>query len=282
VPKTTSREPVKKEWRGDEAHMLPAQKVEPYRLWFEFLKLAHGDPDISINKKFYRSWGTVQGEDFSEWWSGHWRTLFAVDIGVRVVDSEHDLAHRSDSDLLVRIPLYQDRARTLRQLSELLESHGAGVRLADMTQGQFHLSVGVSEDGHPIHPSTRFLRNLPKVRLLMHLYRFWLEGQGLDERTRLEQTAIKYFSWADSWNRKVRERNWKRPLIEIPPAISEYVTFLQKRGERKRVRLSELNETDVANHRRQVARYIRKARHIAANVGNGEFPGVYEKSFDGS
>ena len=94
MAKIASRQPAKKEWRGDDAHMLPAQKVEPYRLWFEFLKLAHSDPDISINKKFYRSWGTVQGVDFSEWWSGHWRTLFAVDIGVRVVNSDRDLAHR--------------------------------------------------------------------------------------------------------------------------------------------------------------------------------------------
>ena len=137
-----------------------------------------------------------------------------------------------------------------------------------MKQGQFHLSVGVS-DGHPIHPSTRFLRNLSKVKLLMHFYRFWLEGQGLGERQRLEQTAKRYFAWADAWNRKVRERKWKRPLIEIPYALTEYVAYLEKRGDRKRVLLRDLNITDAPNHRRQIARYIRKARRLAENVGRG-------------
>jgi len=267
---------AKKVWRGDDAQMLPAQQVEPYRLWFEFLKLAHNDPDVWIDKKLYRSWGNVKASEFKEWWSSHWRDLFAVDIGVRVLGSVQDRARHSDADLTVQIPLYQDRRRTLRQLAELLEEHGAGERLSDMTQGQFRLSVGVSEDGHPIHPSTRFLRNLPKVRLLLHLYRFWLEGEGLDDRQRLEQTAQRYFAWADSWNAKVRDRKWKRPSIELPPAISEYVAFLQKRGTRKRVKTYELNETDFPNHRRQIARYIRKARRIAANVGRGEFPGNYE------
>ena len=38
----------------------------------------------------------------------------------------------------------------------------------------------------------------------------------------------------------------------------------------------QLNEPDAANHRRQIARYIRKARRIAENVGRGEHYGNYE------
>ena len=30
-----------KAWSGDGTYVLPARKVEPYRLWFEFLKLAY-------------------------------------------------------------------------------------------------------------------------------------------------------------------------------------------------------------------------------------------------
>ena len=74
---------ARKRWRGDDEHRLPAQKVEPYRLWFEFLKLASKDPEIQIDKRFYQRWGSFDA-DFDDWWSAHWRDLFSVDIGVRV------------------------------------------------------------------------------------------------------------------------------------------------------------------------------------------------------
>ena len=76
----------RRRWRGDEEHRLPAQKVEPYRLWFEFLKLASKDPEIQIDKRFYQRWGSVDAADFDDWWSAHWRDLFSVDIGVRVCE----------------------------------------------------------------------------------------------------------------------------------------------------------------------------------------------------
>jgi len=53
----TILKPMRTKWRGDAAHMLPAQNVEPYRLWFEFLKLGSRDPDIQNDKRFYRRIG---------------------------------------------------------------------------------------------------------------------------------------------------------------------------------------------------------------------------------
>ena len=41
-----------KKWKGDEAHLLPAQQVEPYRLWFEFLQLASKDETLTIATAF--------------------------------------------------------------------------------------------------------------------------------------------------------------------------------------------------------------------------------------
>ena len=269
---------AKKAWRGDDEHRLPAQKVEPYRLWFEFLKLALRDPEIRVNKKHYRRWGAVENLTFNEWWSSNWRDLFAVDIGVRVCQSGEAIESGSDKELILRVPLYQSKARTLKQLSELLNAHGAGERLADMKQGEFRLSSGFTDDNRPIHPSTRFLRNLPKVRLMMHLYRFWLEGGELSERDRLEHAAKSYFNWTSTWNSKIRAKGKtaKREIRDLPIAVTEYVEFLKKRGPRRWIARGEINDSDVSNHRRQIARYIRKARRIAENVARGEFPGVYE------
>lgn len=263
-------------WHGDAAHMVPAQKIEPYRLWFEFLKLARNDPKITVDETIYKSRGRVADADFRKWWADNWRQLFAVDIGVHLCGEDEPVKQRRDREIVVRIPLYQDKKRTLKQLDEILDRYGASDRLADMRQGQFCLSVGLDVKGEPIHPAIRFLKNLPKVRLMLNLYRIWLEAGEYADRERLEQTAKRYNAWAEGWNAKVKERKWKRALIENPLAILDYVAFLAKRGPRKRMRRGDWNESDVENQRRQIARYVRKARRIAANVGRGEFPGNYE------
>ena len=36
-------------WSGDGTYYLPARQVEPYRLWFEFLKQAHRDQDLQVD-----------------------------------------------------------------------------------------------------------------------------------------------------------------------------------------------------------------------------------------
>ena len=269
---------MSKKWKGDKAHLLPALQVEPYRLWFEFLRLASSDTTLTINKPIYRSWGDYGSLDFNTWWENHWQTLFATGIGVfEITDA---VPATSTARFNISVPLNQDQATTISQIRKLLIERGAGQKLKSIRQGQFELSVGIV-NGKKVDPSTRFLRNLPKVRLLMHLYRFWLQFPDHGERQRLEETAKAYFEWAGDWNRKITERRWNRPKIDVPTALSEYVKFLERRGGRRRVSLMDENETDIPNHRRQIARYIRKARRIAANVAAGEFPGSYETGASG-
>lgn len=265
-----------KKYRGDDEYQLPALQVEPYRLWFEFLKHAAKDSSVTIDRAFYADWGDYESMSFTLWWKQHWRSLFSVAIGVREVGKDERAERTTTNDLVLAIPLHQDRKVTLRQIEQLLDEHEAGAKLATMPSGQFHLTIGKVDDGHEIHPSTRFLRNLDKVRLLLHIYRFWVSFPELDEKRRLEETAKAYFAWASEWNDKVRTKRWNRPLIELPTAISQYVAFLAFRGNRRRIALYEYNVSNVPNARRQIARYIRKARRIAANVARGEFPGDYE------
>jgi hypothetical protein len=274
-----------KRWKGDESKLLPVQQVEPYRLWFEFLKLAHKDPDISVNKKLYAAWDDVENEKFGVWWSSHWRDLFAVDIGVREYDPSGK-APNSERELVVRLPLYQDPSRTIAQVRELLARHEASARLYNMVEGQFRLHVGA--EGKPIHPTVRFLKNLDKVRLLLNIYRFWIKNIEANERLRLELTALDYCSWAQSWNDRIRKGRvvklpgggtktvrWNRSPIEIPIAMNRFVKYLNDRGERKRAGGSEIGAT-LRDDRRQVSRYIRKAKQIAMNTAAGRFPGAYE------
>jgi len=274
-----------KRWKGDEASLLPVQQVEPYRLWFEFLKLAYRDPEIQVDRQLYAAWGDVENLSFDAWWSSHWRQLFAVDIGVREYDPSAAPAP-SDRELLVRLPLYQDPRRTVAQVRELLARHQASARLYNMVEGQFRLHVGA--EGKPVHPSVRFLKNLDKVRLLLNIYRFWIKNLEAGERRRLELTALEYHQWAQAWNDRIRKGRvvklangatktvrWNRQPIEIPIAMNRFVEYLNERGARRRARGSELGAT-LRDDRRQVSRYIRKARQIAANTAVGRFPGAYE------
>jgi hypothetical protein len=110
------------------------------------------------------------------------------DVFISIQFSNPDRPQRAkavDSDLIVSIPLHQHKGRSLSQVREFLDEHDAGTQLKKMPTGQFFLNVGVGADGGTIHPSIRFLKNLPKVRLLMHLYRFWLKHPELDKEKRL-------------------------------------------------------------------------------------------------
>ena len=182
---------------------------------------------------------------------------------------------RSDSELIVSIPLHQDKGRSVSQIKQLLDDNGAGTQLKKMPKGQFFLNVGSHADGRPIHPSTRFLKTLPKVRLFMDLYQFWLNHPGLARDKRLEAMSKDYVTWTEPRNPNPRAPRMVKGRRELPAALVDYVRYLEKRGDRHRLPLDKYNESDTPNNRRQVARYLRKARKIAANVAQGTFPGRY-------
>lgn len=265
---------TRKKFKGNSTSALPAQQIEPYRIWFEFLKLAIRDPSIKVRKSHYISWGNIEDVKFDNWWEDNWQKLFSVDIGVRIFDPATIRSISSDKEIIVSIPLYQDPKLSTLQVSELLKNYGASKKLKDMADGQFHLQIAHGDK--LTHPSTRFLRNLPKVRLLLNIYRYWVDHRNFNDRERLERTVLSYYKWATNWNAKIKEKKWNRPRIEVPYAMSEYVNYLEERASRKRVKLYETKTGDVSDHRRQIARYIRKARKIAANVSEGVFPGLYD------
>lgn len=232
-----------KKWSGDGRHKLPANQVEPYRLWFEFLKLAAKDPSVTIDRNFYARWGDFENQDFSTWWSAHWRDLFAIDIGVYELTDLTKRVVKSNEEIIVRIPLSQNIRRSLDQVQDLLEQHNASDRLKDMREGEFNLIAGNNDQGELIHPSARMLRNLHKIRLLYHVYRFWVANDGIVFRNRVERTARAFFKWADAWNIKVsKKKNDGRPKVDLPASFRHYVNYLEARGDRRRLDLSQFND----------------------------------------
>jgi len=186
-----------KKWSGDGTYYLPARQVEPYRLWFEFLKQAHRDPEIEVDYEHYEEWGNFWDQEFGEWWSGAtWRSLFAVDAGVRIFDFDDTPSH-DENALILRLPLNKDPKQTLKDVEQLLKQHDAGIRLGDAKQGKFALSAGYER---------AFLKYLPKVRVMLRCYTYWLDNGDYHNTERTNRTAVDFYTWAKSRDDLILER----------------------------------------------------------------------------
>ena len=230
---------AKKKFGGDREFRLPEKQVEPYRLWFWALQLAHRTPGLKINKRFYRDWGDVAETDFSSWWHEKWRDLFAVSIGVHEIETEDDFTRfKGGKSVILRVPLDQPFETTKKQLQLTLEGRiqkGAAAK----QKGRFALE-GASR------------MKVTGIRGYLWMYHFNLETGGIAE------TAAKYVDWAESW------KNRKRPKY-VPGGLHEMVNEYRQ------------GSTVTADPAYDSAkRSIRRGRKIVKNVAGGEFPGKYQ------
>ena len=246
---------LSEKWSGDGRFYLSARQVEPYRLWFEFLKQAHRDPEVSVDYDFYADWGNFWDKSFDDWWAGAtWRTLFAVDTAVRVLDESESIKN-DETAIVVRLPLSKDIKVTLRDVQQLLEQHAAGTKLDTVAQGKFKLSEGYEK---------AFLKYMDRANFMLRLYRIWLNNEEMDKRDRVKQTAVKFYEWAKQREDMIRAKNYKLNRPMFPFAVKLYAEAILA-GE----------STTNSDEQRQFMRYLKKARNLANNAARGEFPGKY-------
>ena len=261
-------------WRGDGNFVLPAGMIEPYRLWFEYLKLAHADASITVSQNAYGDWGDVVSTPFSPWWSQHWRDLFAVRSTVtRVV--EGTIVHDDPHSLTLNIPLTGNIDATLTQIASLLRTkdvtHGA--------QGKYGLSAGYEKG---------LLKHIAKARRYLRLYGYWLKYADLHDRRRVERAAKDYTTWSRMRDDKVRAELAKKraagikdsEVRRIPYTPAFYIAFtdylmVRDANKGRRVTQATFDPANAENARRQIVRDIRNARRLAENVATGVFPGSY-------
>ncbi len=225
-----------KKWSGDHQYQLPENMVEPYRLWFYALQLAHRVDGLKINKKFYKEWGDVENTDFSKWWSKHWRDLFAVNIGVRQIENEDDYKVSVDENsMIVRIPLNQHWSKTESELKTILKT----IPVKDRELGKFHLTN-----------SKRLDRNA--IRLSLKVFEHKLDGYNLYE------TSEKITKWFDSWSDKKRKVTYPSSLYNVGKQL--------ERGEKV---------DPTGGDYRSASRIRKRGERLVVNVANGEFPGKY-------
>ena len=266
----------RKKWSGDGEFVLPAGFVEPYRLWFEYLKSAHADKTIEVDHAHYAAWGDVLNLTFAQWWGKNWRSIFAVKAR-KVAVLEGSVQSGPDS-LLLRIPLSGSTDALMKQVRSILAKHEiVDGDIAGQEQGQFKLVEGYQKG---------FLNNLGRTRRYLRLYQFWLKHADKDRMKRLDAAARDVFNWGEKRKATLAAQNWTkdRPYVDVPYFYKEYVEWLDaKRSDRQR-QSDALSQNlfslsfpvdggpSTRDARRMIARDISRARKIAEFTAKGIFP----------
>jgi hypothetical protein len=257
-----SKQMAQKEFAGDPQYRLPKGKVEPYRLWFEYLKLALRHPDVQVDDSIYRDWHASAEIEFDKWWSEHWRQLFATRAETAVIDTAEDFKAAMDDPrfAVIRVSLSGTKKQRIKDIEDAL----AGLKKPD---GQSRTS--------PTKPafsiSAKRSMNLKTLRGMLKYLQLH-EEKGWD----VEDASLAYFKWSRDWNEKVRSKKWKRPLVYVPPFLGVFVDEIEKRRATKSAGPKKINNTEQYDVMRgQARRFIRRGEKILRNVAVGRFPGTF-------
>ena len=216
-----------------------------YRLWFEFLKMAHKELDLqqslSLSADFYAPWGDVQDQLFDPWWKDH-KHLFG-----QTYVKEVERVTVAENVLYVAIPLNQPASRSLSDVKELIEGkqrarlveqgiEPESVKSLSTAFGQYSFTQGVEIRG----------RVLYEIQLM---YGIWQDlGKPAINSDYLHQVVTRL---------KSRPRSkWTPYLLQIDPMPDKKGNFRYDEGQI-----------------RQVRRYLKKGYVVCEAVSKGEFPG---------
>ena len=253
---------ARKAFAGDNEYRLPKGKIEPYRLWFEYLKLAKVSQRFQIDEGLYSPWGDVSVTDFDIWWKKNWKPLFGIRASTRLIKNAEDyaLATKDPTVVVLRVSISDTKKTRLKDINDAL----MGLRIAptDGKKGQSRPAFDLSSKRSM---NFKTLRGMLKFLELYH-------AKDLD----IEAASLAYFRWSRGWNEKVRAKKWKRPSVYEPTFLRRFVDEIEKKRASKRKGLKLLDERGAyKNLRSQAMRFIRKGEKILSNVAVGRFPGAF-------
>lgn len=243
-------------YSGDFVHGLPKGKVEPYRLWFEYLKFALADPNSAVEREFYAPWGNVEDAEFSSWWSGNWRRLFAVPANVTIMEDAALVAEVvADPDtLVVVIRRSGTETQRLDDVRKLIRKRFGYARKQSAAKPAF--VVTAKRNVH--YPALRSM-----LRFLL-LYR---------EKRNLEDAAVAYIDWVNAWNEKV-DGTMREPS-HVPKTLQRFAEEVKKHREEVRLRGRAKQSPAYNNAKNDVRKFLQQGEKVVKNVAKGLFPGFY-------
>lgn len=249
----------RKAFSGDFERELPKGKVEPYRLWFEYLKFALQEPSHRVDLALYEPWHDVLNSDFDEWWATHWKPLFTVPASVSVIGTREQIASAIEDDSIVIIQVSKNggKERVEKDIKKLL----AGVLKKPSSPRRYEPPFSISSQRSINYSS---LRAMLKLLQLVRQHKY------------VEEAVEAYCNWANAWNSEKRQKGWNRPEIFVPGPLT---TFLREIEAHRKDQASSTRRVKQSvqfnNARNDVSRLVRKAQKIIKNVERGSFPGEY-------
>ena len=241
---------------------LPWGRREPYRLWFEYLKLALNAEEYKtlVNRKFYAAWGDVANERFEGWWEKNWRQLFAVPANIEVLRSAADVTAERSSVVvkLRRGDSIKNQLNDLKQLIETLEKP--------------------SKTAKPLYTITASHSMTDKsLRAMLRL------GELFRKTGSLEDAAEQYLDRAQAWNAKIKKwnatkpkQNQKRNEMFIPAELECFAEEIKALREERQRQQRKVKQSDgYRQYRVGTQRLLKKFDAVVRNVAEGQFPGKY-------
>lgn len=251
-----------REFAGNAQYRLPKGKVEPYRLWFEYLRVALRHPEITVDAKVYKDWGVTGDTDFDGWWSENWQKLFATQAQTAVISEVSDFkaATNDPSCAVIRVSLSGTKKSRIKDIE---------AALAELSSMKAGTKAPSAKPAFAI--SSKRSMNLKTLRGMLKYLQLY-EQKNWD----IEGASLAYFKWSRGWNDKVRSKKWKRPLVYAPPFLGAFANEIEKRKASKKSGPRKMNNTQQYDYlRSQARRFIRRGEKILRNVAVGKFPGSF-------
>ena len=207
-----------------------------FRLWYEFLQLAHSSRDAKVKRalasssKHYRHWHMKRGEPFDRWWAQH-KDQFAERFVVRTLGPGE--FPRDPNALVIEVPLNASATELTKSVGKLIKAALAAAQPAGKSKrtatARYHLTAG-SE---------------PRLNVI------------------------------DDMLTVYRDVHLRSPKLRGKKLLNAVHGYYQTKASQVPAPLRSDSDGDAVRAMRNLRRYLQNAEQILVNVGHGEFPGRY-------
>jgi hypothetical protein len=236
--------------------------IEPYRIWFEWLKLAMQDPRALVDRDHYEQWGDLGNQTFEKWFEANWRRLFGVYVVKKL--KRGDKVKDPKKFITIEFSKRGMRSKVADQIMCFLDE-------MEYEEAYPEASFMLTETYN-----TGLLSNISEARRNLRLYEIALQFPNLDERSLIEEIASKYVASHEDWARF--EKSQRRAVAKTPAHYLGLSEFVRQRSSNRSLSIHDWNFDSGREFlsgeecRRFVIRHWKMVKKQTEGICRGEFP----------
>jgi hypothetical protein len=236
--------------------MRRSESKEAYKIWYGFLRRALASNACKVNKQKYAAWGGVENTTFTSWWR---------ETGARLLDRRKvaivaDGEKPTKNTLLVSVPVLLTPTEAANQLRRLLLEHYKSNSQKRKPSNSIQMTQGKEIKIRSFRAYLRTYDAYQKLKTDIELGRLKVKsvnrtggkGGALAVPSKLLVEEVRRI-YAEN------QRRYRNSIVKVDP-------------------LPKALADTVDNYNgalKAIARYLKQANQILANVANGDFPGNY-------